>query len=130
MKKIIILLKNPVTYVTLLDVFLMSLLVLMGFVLSEAFLPGIVSIYISPFVLFTLITALFFAIITIAHMQNISFKKNPTKKTLPLLVSIGLFGGIVTIAGYRYGLALGVTTAFLSMMILILLYRSYQKKFL
>jgi hypothetical protein len=130
MKKITTLLKHPVTYAILLDVFLMSLFVLMGFVLSEVFLPGIVSVYISPFTLFAIITALFFAIIAIAHIQNISFEKTPTKKTLPFLVSIGLFGGIVVIAGYRYGLTLGVITAFLSMMILILLYRSYQKKFL
>ncbi len=123
MHKLKTIIKSPVTYATCVDILFLLLIIASGFVLSEIILPGIISAYISPFVLFSIIFITLITIIFLAHKQDISFSTHKTPKKRIMLVYTIIFIGCIGVAGFRFGWIPGAIMTFLSTLAFMLFFK-------
>lgn len=119
--------KIPFIYSVLVDILIITLVIVSGFILSETVLPGIVSIYISPFILFGCMIVIALLTAFVARIQHIYF---PIKnKSMPMIISGTLiFSIFVAIASYRFGYILCAIFTIFSMITFILLYNTFREK--
>ncbi len=115
------LIKNPITYKILVDIFFVTLLIISSFIIAEAMLPGLISAYISPFLLFISIFLIIIVISFVARKQHIHTNITKSKKVL-LALSILLFTIFISIANLGYGYFFGSIIIILSITTFILFY--------
>ncbi len=115
------LIKNPITYKILVDIFFVTLLIISGFIIAETMLPGLISAYISPFLLFISIFLIIISISFVARKQHIHTNITKSKKVL-LALSILLFTIFISIASLNYGYFFGSIIIILSITTFILFY--------
>ncbi len=121
MSQILNLIKNPITYKILIDIFFITLLIAGGFIITETLLPGLISAYISPFILFVSIFVIIIFISLTAKQQKIHTNiVQPNKFLLSLFVL--LFVILISIAGLSYGYFFDSIVIIFSTAILMLLY--------
>ena len=120
MFSIVSLIKNPITYKILTDIFLLVLLVTGGFIISETILPGILSAYISPFTLFVIVFFIMNIISFIAHKQG-AYAPITKSKNILLNLSLPLFIILISITSIGYGYFFGSIIIFFSIMTFFLL---------
>ncbi len=113
--------KNPITYKILVDIFFVTLLIISGFIIAETILPGLISAYISPFLLFISIFLIIIVISFVARKQHIHTNITKSKKVL-LALSILLFTIFISIASLNYGYFFGSIIIILSITTFILFY--------
>ena len=123
------LLRNIITYKILIDIFFLLLLVTSFFIIAETLLPGIVSVYISPFFLFTSIFLIIALIALASHKQNIYTPTKKSSKTL-FFSSVLIFITITSISSFSYGYLFGGIIVILATATFILLYLIIQEDFL
>lgn len=121
MQKIKNIVKNPMTYKLLVDIFLLLLLVVLGFIFFETLLPGIITSYVSPFTLFTILFICIGLISLTAHKLNISSSIITHKKMIGIGVPI-FFALLIGIAGFRYGFFFDSIIVIFSLITFILLH--------
>ncbi len=121
MQKIKNIIKNPMTYKLLVDIFLLLLLVVLGFIFFETLLPGIITSYISPFTLFTILFICIGLISFTAHKLNVSSPIKTHKKIIGIFASL-FFAFLIGIAGFRYGFFFDSIIAIFSLITFVLLH--------
>lgn len=121
--------KNPLTYTITVDVLIALLFVAACFVISESILPGIVSAYISPVLLFGSVFILFVVIALIARTQDIFFSIKK-KSTLLFVCGMLFFTALTAVASFRFGIALCTIFTIISAIVFILLYKIFHEEIL
>ena len=121
MHQITNLIKNPITYKILIDIFFILLFIIGSFIIAETLLPGLISSYISPFILFVSIFIIISIISFIARNQDIHANIKTSKKIL-LTLSTSLFIALISIASFGYGYFFGSIIIILSVTTCILLF--------
>jgi hypothetical protein len=115
-------LKNPFLYKILVDFFALLIIVIFGFIVAETILPGLVTAYLSPFLLFVLAFATIFIITLLSHYSSIYANNKPHKKiTLTLLIIIFMI--IVSLAGFKYNLFFNIIITIFCTLTVVLLYK-------
>ncbi|MEA3323203.1 MAG: hypothetical protein U9Q12_03180 [Patescibacteria group bacterium] len=121
MQKLKNIVKNPMTYKLLVDIFLLLLLVVLGFIFFETLLPGIITPYISPFTLFTTLFIFVGFISLVAHKLNASSPITTHKKIIGFIAAI-FFALLIGIAGFRYGFFFDSIIVIFSLVTFVLLH--------
>ncbi len=114
------LIKNPITYKILSDIFLILLSIIIFFLISETILPGLISFYISPLTLFFYAFSIILLISLTAQKQNIYTPIIKQKKRTRMIVSF-LFIIFVLIAGSKYSYLFDIIIVLFSIIIFFLI---------
>lgn len=129
MKKITTLVHTPIMYKIFVDILWMILLIASIYMTAETILPGIISAYISPLLLFSGIFFIFIALSFFARINNISFPQKK-KNVIIFMCGISFFSMCVAIASFRFGIIACVLFTVFSAIILTLFYTILHKEIL
>lgn len=117
--KISTILHHPVFYITMIDVFLVTLCSALLYIAGETVLPGIFTRIILPYTVFTIIFLILTIIVHLNKKRGIIF---PLKKKNLFLFFCALlvFAVIIAIANYRFGMIVGSIMTCITLIIMII----------
>lgn len=120
MKKIISIIKSPITYLLFLNLLGILLFIFFGFIVGEIILPGILSDYMSLGKFTGIIFLTLTTIVILAKEQEINFKKTKENSFLYFLSLIAVFL-LTFISLYKFGIIIGIILTIISFVLFILL---------
>jgi len=121
MDKIKHILKNPLTYKIFIDILFLLIITTAIFLAFEVIIPGIITIYISPFILFSSLFILVWLVAKLAHHINVAAQITRHNKIITVLTSF-FFALLIGIVGFRYGFFLDSIIVIFSLLTFILLH--------
>ncbi|PID51858.1 MAG: hypothetical protein CR972_04955 [Candidatus Moraniibacteriota bacterium] len=120
--------KNPTTYKILIDIVVLLLFFVCGFIIFETILPGILSAFISPFKLFATLYILLTIVAFVAYKQNISFTSKKTH-TFFFVFFLLIFCACVSLSSIRFNLLFAVLATLLCASVFAMFYSVLQEEF-